>query len=339
MKRLLISLIAICVFSFLFVSCHKNSQRYTFEKSSDNKIEIKISRFDKDLVKMDTKNGLNSVKGLYRKYPEFMSAFINNVLEVDERDTIKVADHLLRFVSDTAFYKINEKTLQTFDDVTDIEKDLSGAFTYVHQYFPDMKIPTIYFFVSGFNRAVLMTDDFVGVGVDFYLGADYAPYKEFTYDYLLYNMRRDMLSIDVVSASLFRYFSFDGNQNRLIDNMLYRGKIIYLAASVMPDKKMDDVIGYSPDQMKWAQEYESEVWKAIVGQKDLFSTNVKLIGKYLNDAPFTTPISQESPGRLGIYIGFKIVESYMQKNKNVSIQDLMKMTDYQQMLQNSGYQP
>lgn len=339
MKRLRYPLFSTLLFIFLFTSCHKDSQRYKLGTLPENAIKIKIHRFDEDLIKMNTQNGLSSVKALYRNYPAFMSIFINNVLEIDENDTVKVADHLTHFISDTTFSKVNAKTLQTFGNVSDIEQDISTAFSYAHQYFPEMKIPSIYFFVSGFNRSVLMTDDFIGVGTDFYLGADYEPYKEFTYDYLLYNMRRDMLAIDVVSASLFRYFSFDGNQNRLIDNMLHRGKVIYLAASFMPNKKIDDIIGYSPEQMKWAQEYESEIWKAIVGQKDLFSTNVKLIGKYLNDAPFTTPISQESPGRLGIYIGYKIVESYMQQNKKVSLTDLMKMTDYQKMLQDSGYRP
>ncbi|VBB44254.1 conserved hypothetical protein [uncultured Paludibacter sp.] len=337
MKKIHPAVIFLLIFTLF--SCNKSEKRYKPEKSDKNCVEVKINRFDKDLIELDTKNPIQSVKKLYKKYPAFLSLYTYNILEEEDKDTAKIAQLFTQFVADTVFEKVNKKVMETFSGVSDIEKDLSDAFTYIHQYFPDIHIPQIYFFVSGFNRSVLMTDSILGVGTDFYLGADYKPYQDFTYEYLLYNMRRDMVSIDVVSAVLFRYFTFDGKQSRLIDNMLHRGKVIYLLSAFMPEKKMEDILGYSPQQMKWATQYENEIWKAIIGQKDLFSTNVKLISQYLNDAPFTTPISQESPGRLGIYIGWKIVDSYMKNNKNITLQELMKMNDYQKMLENSGYRP
>jgi hypothetical protein len=59
----------------------------------------------------------------------------------------------------------------------------------------------------------------------------------------------------------------------------------------------------------------------------------------MNDAPFTAPVSQESPGRLGTWLGWQIVESYMNKNPKVSLSDLMKDSNYQKMLEESGYRP
>ena len=71
----------------------------------------------------------------------------------------------------------------------------------------------------------------------------------------------------------------------------------------------------------------------------LFSTDVMLIKKYMNDAPFTATISQESPGRLGAWIGLRIVDSYMRKNTNVTLRDLMNENNYQKMLEQSDYRP
>lgn len=323
----------------LLIACNKPDKRHKVEKPDKNQIEIKIRRFDKSLIELDTKNAFPSIKAFYQGYPDFFPIYTYNVLETESKDTVKIAQLFTKFLTDTTFRGVNKKTLETFADVSDIEKELSDAFSYTHAYFPEIKIPEVYFFVSGFNRSVLMTDDFIGVGTDFYLGSDYKPYKEFTYDYLLYNMRRDMVSIDVVSAVLFRYFKFDGKQSRLIDNMLHRGKVIYLLSAFMPEKKMEHLLGYTPEQWKWADKYEKDIWKAVVGQQDLFSTNVKLITQYMNDAPFTTPVSQESPGRLGIFIGWKIVDSYMKNNKNVTLQELMQTNDYQKMLEQSGYRP
>lgn len=333
------NLFLILILAIVFISCHKKEKRYQLENTENARIEINIHRFDKDFITLNTANANKSVKKLYEKYPRFLPLYVYNILKINPTDTVKVTQLFTQFVSDTAFMRIDKKELETFENVSDIEKELSKAFTNVHAYFPQINVPQIYFFVSGFNRAVLMNDSTLGVGADFYLGADYAPYKEFTYDYLLYNMRRDMVSIDVVSATIFKNFPFDGKQNRLIDNMLYRGKLVYLISAFMPEKKIEEIIGYSPEQMKWAEKYESEVWKAIVGQNHLFSTDVELIGKYVNDAPFTAPITQESPGRLGIYMGWKIAESYMVKNKNITLQELVKMNDYQKMLEQSGYKP
>ena len=327
------------VFFFVLISCNKTSQSHSRDNEDKNRIEIKIHRFDKDLISIDTKNASQSVKELYKKYPEFLSLFTYNILEVEDKDTAKVAELLTQFVSHKTFSDVNKKILETFSDISDIEDDLSKGYSNVHTSFPQIYIPQIYFFVSGFNRSVIMTDSILAVGTDFYLGADYAPYKEFTYDYLLYNMRRDMVSIDVISATLFKNFTFDGKQNRLIDNMLHRGKVIYALHTILPDKKIEDILGYSDEQYKWASQYEGEVWKALVGQKDLFSTNMQLINKYLNDAPFTAPITQESPGRLGMYIGWKIIDSYMKNNKNVTLQELMKLNEYQQILEKSAYKP
>jgi hypothetical protein len=66
-------------------------------------------------------------------------------------------------------------------------------------------------------------------------------------------------------------------------------------------------------------------------KKTLYSTDNMLMRKYLNDAPFTTPISQESPGRLGTWVGWQIIQSYMNKNKNVTLQQLMNETNYQKI--------
>ena len=107
----------------------------------------------------------------------------------------------------------------------------------------------------------------------------------------------------------------------------------------MPEEKPERIIGYSAEQLKWSKTNEKQIWSTIIEQKHLFSTDLMLIRKYVNDGPFTAPISQESPGRLGTWVGLQIVESYMQKNKNVTLKDLMNENNYQKILENSEYKP
>ena len=124
-----------------------------------------------------------------------------------------------------------------------------------------------------------------------------------------------------------------------MDNMLFRGKVMYLLSVFMPEEKPENIMGYSAEQWKWAKTNEKQVWGYIIDQKHLFSTDVMLIRKYMNDAPFTAPLSQDSPGRMGTWLGWQIVQSYMNKNPNKSLTDLMKENNYQKILEDSGYRP
>ena len=78
---------------------------------------------------------------------------------------------------------------------------------------------------------------------------------------------------------------------------------------------------------------------AVIEQKHLFSSDLFLIRKYVNDAPFTAPLSQDSPGRAGAWIGWQIVRSYMERNPSVTLPELMRTNDYERLLEQSGYRP
>ena len=336
MKKINVLILLLAGLSLLS-SCSKNN-RFKID-TDENRVTVKIHRFDKDLLTLDTTNLKAGVKKLYSKYPDFLPEFVYNVLDTTAADTNAVSHEFQKFLTDKTFTQVNKKTLQTFDDVSDIEKKISDAFTYIHFYFPEVKLPEIYFYVSGFNRSIMMNDKFIAVGTDLYLGSDYPAYKDYTYEYMLFNMRRECVATDLVSATLFRMFVMNSSEYRLLDNMLFRGKVMYLLSVFMPNEKLEDIMGYSDEQWKWTKKNEKEIWATIIDQKHLFSTDLQLIRKYMNDAPFTAPVSQESPGRLGTWIGWQIVESYMNKNTKVSLTDLMKDSNYQKILEESGYRP
>ena len=62
-----------------------------------------------------------------------------------------------------------------------------------------------------------------------------------------------------------------------------------------------------------------------------------LIQKYINEAPYTSTLTIESPGRVGCWVGWRIVNSYVDKNKT-SLSDLV-LLETQNLLKDSGYNP
>jgi hypothetical protein len=338
MKKTNLFVLVMIVFPLLFSSCSKSTKRFKID-TTEKRVEVKIKRFDKAMMTLADNDFKQNVAKLYVDFPKFLPAYTAEILDTAAMDTVAVSNLFKSFLADKTFAPVNKKAMETFADVTDIEKSLSDAYTYIMHYFPNAKLPEIYFFVSGLNRSVIMNDDFIAIGTDFYLGSDYKAYKDFTYKYLMYNMRRECVAADIVSATLFRMFALSNDKDRLLDHMLFRGKVMYLLSVCMPEEKAEDLMAYDPVHWKWCNQYEKNIWAAMIDQKDLFSTDNILIKKYMNDAPFTAPISQESPGRLGTWIGWQIVSSYMKNNPQVGLRDLMKDDNYQKMLENSGYKP
>lgn len=330
----LISFVSIVTCGF---GCRK-SNRFVIDTASE-KIEVQIKRFDVDLIQADTSNIESALNQLFVKYPTFMPVYVSRIIDVDINDKTKQKELIHGFLTDTAFQAVNKKVMDTFSDVSAIEASLSNSYGYIHHYFPDLKLPEIYFFVSGFNQSIIFADNIIAIGADLYLGSDYPKYKSFSYAYLLIGMQPNCIAADVISALLFKSFPIDIMQDRLLDNMLYRGKLMYLLSVVMPQQEPYELMGYTKMQWEWSRKYEKDIWETIVDRKDLYSTDMMLTRKYLNDAPFTTPISQDSPGRLGTWIGWQIIASYMDNNKNVSLTDLIKENNYQKILDNSDYNP
>jgi len=320
-----------------FYSCNKNVRKT--DLNEDEIVKIKINRFDSALILLDTTRLDVSIKELSSQFSDFKNIFFSDILDFSPVDSIGIQKAIKTYLSDSAFSKVNKDVMLQFTNNEDIESELSDAFSVFFHYYPQKKLPKIYFFVSGFNRSIYFNENIIAVGVDMYLGNNYPKYQEITYKYLTYTMQRKFVSVDVVSTLLFSNFPFDGKKDRLLDHMLYRAKVLYFLSELMSEREKTDILGYTPEQWKWCEKYEKNIWVSVVENKDLFSTDLQLIGKYLNDAPFTEPVAQESPGRLGAWVGLRIIDAFMKNNPKVTIPELMQLNDYQYVLQESNYKP
>lgn len=304
----------------------------------DPKTGVKIQRFDIALTGVDTANIESEIRKLYADYPEFFPVYIAEVMEENPADTAQVAQQIKAFLRDTVFGRVNNAALKQFENVNATENALGEAFASLKVYFPETEIPEIYFFVSGFNRSKVFTENFMGIGTDLFLGADFPDYKEMTYSYLAVRMTPETIPVEILSHLLYES-SPAMNDERLLENMIYHGKVLYILSELLPGYKPEQIIGYTPEQIRWCNGFEKEIWTVMVEQKHLFSSDFMLINKYINDAPFTTPVSQESPGRLGVWVGWQIVKNYMKNNRKTDLNTLLKLTDAALILENSAYMP
>ena len=108
----------------------------------------------------------------------------------------------------------------------------------------------------------------------------------------------------------------------------------------MPNADDTVKIGYTKEELAWAQENEDPIWRNFIEQEHLYSTDAELSKRFLDPAPFSKfglELDIESPGRIGQYIGWQIVKVFMEKNE-VSLEQLLSVPA-DEILKKSNYKP
>ena len=127
---------------------------------------------------------------------------------------------------------------------------------------------------------------------------------------------------------------------RFVDKMIYEGKKLALLDSYLPNTMEHQKIGYSVEKMTWAVENEEEVWKYFIENKVLFSSDTELNKRFLEVSPFSKFYRSEdnlSPGRIGAWVGWKIVKSFT-NNNDISLLELGMLTE-EEIYNKSKYKP
>jgi gliding motility-associated lipoprotein GldB len=220
-----------------------------------------------------------------------------------------------------------------------VQKDLETLFKYIKYYFPKTKTPKVITVISemDYNNKVIYADSLVIISLELYLGKDHKFYQ--FPNYLKQNFGQKQILPDVVSSFSTQKIPPVSDKN-LLGQMIYFGKQLYLKDLLLPDYNDADKMGYTPEQVKWCQENESYMWRYFIEDGLLYNNDQKLNNRFINPAPFSKfylEIDNESPGRVGAWIGWQIVRSYM-KNNEVSLQNMLKM-NAKEIFKKSKYKP
>ena len=340
MKKQRLYILLMCLSALLFCAC-SHGRSYFPNDSQMEAQTVDIMRFDNALLNVNTAMIEHDIRVLYDEYPTFMPLWVEDILGISAEDTAYLAETLPQFLHDTlyGFEQTNAREKEMFADISDLQSSITQAFARIKYLYPETEIPTLYLFISGFNAPIYFADDLIGIGADMYLGSDYEYYNRVVYQYQKQTMRKECIPVDVVSAYLFRTLPYTSTKSRLLDQMLYRGKIMYLTAQIFDQLPGYEVMGWTKEQWQWCVKHEQAIWHLVMDKRDLFKTESLILTGYLNDGPFTSEVSQDAPGRLGIWLGWRIAESYMEHNPEVSLQELMAEPDAQKILENSYYKP
>lgn len=306
---------------------------------SDIELQVKTERFDQELQQVFESNPYDKVEELSNKYADFFEVYNYDIIGIGGPENSSYLTYLRTYLSDYSVTEGTKKVNEIFADMSTIDSELTEGFKHLAYYYPDIKVPRIVSFVAGFNHSVIVTENFIGIGLDKYLGSDCELYEMLDIpDFARLEMVKEQIPIDVMSAYYESEYPFLPKAENLLEYMVYNGRKLYFLDAMFPDFDEARKNKYTDKQLEFCKKYERDMWTNIIEKKLLFATDLLTIRKFVENAPFTYQFGPDSPPRAVNWLGWQIVKSYMENN-NVSIPELLLETDYQKILNLSGYDP
>ena len=247
------------------------------------------------------------------------------------------------FATDMRNLDLWDEVKRVWPDTRALEEELEDAFRHYIYYFPGRTLPEVMTCISVFNNSIIVDDSLLMISLDRYLGADSRYYPQLgIFGYQSRKMTPAYAAPDGMYAWASTEWLYDDagyGTRTLLNTMIHEAKLVYFTRRMMPELNDTLIHGFTARQMDFCRANEGEIWEYLVGKDLLFSTDGFLIRKFTGEAPFTSYLTEDSPGRAVVWTGFRIIERYMNNNPGVTMEELMAMTDCQAILSGARYNP
>tara|TARA_R110000868_G_scaffold98572_5_gene271328 strand:+ start:84 stop:1118 length:1035 start_codon:yes stop_codon:yes gene_type:complete len=322
----LLFFMSLLMLSFLFQSCDN-------EKDIDLstiKIETDIKRFDRAFFTMDTLNFTQNLAALEQDYPPFFSAKTEEVFWRNQR-------------KDELQLKLFSQTEKLFGDMEKEQAELNQIFKRFYYYFGQEKQFEVYSYISrlDYDYPIIVAPPYCFIGLDMYLGENNDYYASLP-NYLQFERQAQFLLRDVAFALAENTFGLQVDENKLLNAMIYYGKLLYVTEKLCPFLREDELMVYPPMKMEFCEEHERDMWVYFIENGVLFKSDAELQRRFIDVAPFSkfrTDTDPQTPGGVGRWFGYKIVSAYMEENPDLSLKQLLQEQDAAKILKLSNYKP
>ena len=328
---MIISIICLLVISSLLLYIGVFQQK-------ENHINLKYNRFEQVLFSITEKNASEKIKNINTDFGVFNKFFENEIMQKHLFTDQDYIEELLRFTQHPDMREAFDSVSYNFSNISDIKEELNSGFSNFSMYFPDYILPDIYTYFGGFRYGVICYENTIGIGLENFLGSNSKFYDLLEDpDYIIFHKNKDFITSNAMEVWCNHLFG-DVIKSDFLSNLIYKGKVMVFIDHMLPKKDLEDKFGFSELQMNWVINNEANIWSHFIENDLLYSTRERDFRSIFNYAPFVKGMPKEAPARLGYYIGYRIVSSYLNVNE-LTIQQLMIEKDYNKILNKSKYKP
>lgn len=329
------------IMSTLLFSC--NSSDNTPDVSGI-KVDVSTRRFELELFKLDSAGFSANLDLLLAKYPSFGENYLYTILNADPVwPADSTAGYVLGFIN--AYKPVYDSAQKVFKDFSGYEKEIKHGLQFVKHYFPAYKdrkqIITYIGPLDGYGDA--LSDDAIIIGLQHHLGKNFSLYRsalvQETYpEYISHRFEPDYISVNCMKNVINDLYPEKAEDKPLVQQMVEKGKRLYILSRLLPKKEEYKLIGYTDEQLKAVYEHEASVWDLFVQNNFLQTIDANIIKNYIGEGPKTQELGEGAPGNIGSFAGWQIVKKFMGKNPGYTLQKLME-TDAELIFQQAKYKP
>lgn len=307
-------------------------------------ITLEAHDFYKDFSALDTHNIVAGLDQLKAKYPDFIHFYLDT-LAVGLSSNPEYSSNfesVKLFLTHPDYRGLLDTVNHTFKNSADITKAITDALRYAKYYDEALVVPEhVYYFVSGLNdyTAVTRDDKDLAVGLDYAIGESYEPYfATGKSSFQTVKFTPTYLPIWAMLAVYNNTYNNKEPRGSFIELAISRGKQLYFLTKVFPDIPFETIMGYTKEQLDWAEANQAQIYNFFKSQNIIFDKNLQQSMRFLNEGPFSPGMPQESPGNIGSYLGYKIVQAYADRSDDKLV-DIIKESDHLKIFNQSKYKP
>lgn len=328
----------------MLMSCKEKEAPRAQPDVSEITIDTTLIRWEQEMFSIPKGKVAEGLQDMWDRHPEIYPFFINVVLNLyDTTNGVQpYALFMEEFIHDKNMRSLYDTVQILYGDFGPYRKQFEQAFRNYSYYFPELPKPNLLTFISQFGPKTFYWGNTLGLGLDMYLGEDYTYYQSFDFpNYFIKRLEPQYLVTDgiyTLSQDMIED-PYLKRGNKLIDIMVYYGKIYYIASHLLPDMPMHRFFYYTEENWQWCKDNEKEIWSFFIEGEWLYETQFAKYRKFTDDAPTTLGMPQGAPDRVGRFTGYRIVQEYMKKFPETTLAELAAMRDGQEMLSKSRYKP
>ena len=327
----------ILIFIFIISGCGKGRK---LPDISHIQVPLQTLRYENDFFSLDTLKLDESLPVLSKKYGTFNDDFLYNILGTVKTDA---NTDIRSFIQ--SYKPLYADVQQIFGHIDQTSTAIQNGFRYLHYYFPTYKLPSRFItFIGPINSyASIITNDAVAIGLQLFLGVDHSLYKteqaQALYPaFISRKFDKAYIPVSVMNTVIDDIYPNKSLGLPLVAQMVEAGKRLYLLDAVLPALADTVKIGYTKAQLTDVIENERTVWSYFVQADILYKSDPELTRDFINDGPYTAALGNNSPGRIGLFVGWQIVKKWMQKNPGITMKGLMEK-DPNSLFAEAKYKP
>ncbi len=316
--------------TLLFISCSDEIE----SEIASIEVDVNINRLDQKLFECENETEILKLIGNNRDQ-------FNLYLELNKLPNDSALSHLLfQRISDPHVDSFFVQCKEEFGDFSKYKREIEQLFRHVKYYYPDFEAPEINTFFTAFLSPadIIVGEKHILIGLEYFIGPE-SMYVQNDPQYILDRYTPQNLVPMFIGLGISNFYNESADDDpSLIADMVFYGKAHYFLSKMVPGISDESNLGFTLVELEYFSKNEKVLWSYFVDQALLFETNRIETSKYISERPKVLEIDPECPGRVGRWIGYQIVKSYMKKNEQ-TLQDLMSTKDAQKLFRNSGYNP